>query len=136
MDMTTPSTPTATTSTATDSVARNRLPALQAPLKALGSLQSSEFKDFVGICTSRLTSRVLALPDRGEAHPCTISISGPGILHVLDGTLRIAKEGAAKEMQLSEGAFMLVKDSDRRLVAGRASRPSSVAVRFLWVEVR
>lgn len=110
-----------------------QLPALQAPLQAM------EASEFVGICTSRLRSRVLALPDRGDALPCTVGINGPGILHVLDGSLRIAKEGAAKEMQLSAGSFMLVKDSDKRLVApprtGRP-RPNTVGVRFLWVEVR
>mmetsp|Transcript_18741 Transcript_18741/g.38609 ORF Transcript_18741/g.38609 Transcript_18741/m.38609 type:complete len:447 (-) Transcript_18741:137-1477(-) len=111
-----------------------QLPALQAPLEAM------EASEFVGICTSRLRSRVLALPDRGDALPCTVGINGPGILHVLDGSLRIAKEGAAKETQLSAGSFLLVKDSDKRLVApprtGPRPRPNTVGVRFLWVEVR
>ena len=124
-----------TTSKASQAAPRRlQLPALQAPLQAL------EASEFVGICTSRLTSRVLALPDRPEAEPCTVSVQGPGILHVLDGSLRIAKEGAAREMQLSKGAFMLLKDSDKRLIApplsGRNSGRITLGVRVLFVEVR
>ena len=109
-----------------------QLPALQAPLTAL------EAGEFVGISTSRLTSRVVALPDRGRADPCTVTINGPGVLHVLDGSLRIAREGAAKEMELGEGAFMLVKGSDSKLVAPprRPSKQGAVGARFLWVEVQ
>ena len=112
-----------------------QLAALQPPLE---SMKASEYQ---GISTNLLKSKLFALPLLpSTVLPCTVVLSGVGIIHVLDGSLRFAKEGGREEEIIPAGATRIVRDPGPNLVApalcatNRAQEGVSGA-RFRWVEV-
>lgn len=111
------------------------IPALQP------ALDSFDAVELVGITSQYLISKVYALPlSRLKEAPCTVTLQGTGVIHVLDGTLRFGVEGAkaSKAEVVRAGGTMLVKGPGRKLVAPAyaASRGEhgSAGVRFRWVQ--
>lgn len=113
-----------------------QLPALQPPL------ESMEATEFVGISTKIFTSKLFALPLAPRTgSPCTVVLRGVGIIHVLDGSLRFAKEGDEGEEILPEGGTRLVKDAGPKLLAPaeratNAAEEGLAGVRFRWLECK
>lgn len=113
-----------------------QLPALQPPL------ESMEASEFVGISTKIFTSKLFALPFAPRTgSPCTVVLRGVGIIHVLDGSLRFAKEGDEGEEILPAGGTRLVKDAGPKLLAPaeratNAAEEGLAGVRFRWLECK
>ena len=109
-----------------------KLPAVQLPLPDI------EASEFAGISTARMTSKVYALPSQTSrsGQPCTVALCGPGLIHVLDGSLRYAKETEKKEKMADTGTTLLLKDADCHLLAPADRDGEGLGVRFFWVEVR
>eukprot|EP00438_Fugacium_kawagutii_P012069 Skav210673 [mRNA] locus=scaffold5572:12149:13141:- [translate_table: standard] len=114
-----------------------QLPALQPPL------ESMEASEFVGISTEIFTSKLFALPLAPRVgSPCTVVLRGVGIIHVLDGSLRFAKEGEEKKEEIvSAGGTRLVKDPGPKLLAPAEKATTRAeeglaGVRFRWLECK
>lgn len=113
-----------------------QLPALQPPL------ESMEASEFVGISTKIFTSKLFALPLAPRTgSSCTVVLRGVGIIHVLDGSLRFAKEGDEGEEILPAGGTRLVKDAGPKLLAPaeratKAAEEGLAGVRFRWLECK
>ena len=115
---------------------RLQLAALQPPLE---SMHASEYE---GISTNLLKSKFFALPLlSSKVSPRTVVLSGVGMIHVLDGSLRFAKEGGREEEIIPAGATFLVKDPGPNLLAPALcainhAQEGVAGVRFCWVEVK
>lgn len=115
---------------------RLQLAALQPPLE---SMHASEYE---GISTNLLKSKFFALPLlSSKVLPRTVVLSGVGMIHVLDGSLRFAKEGGREEEIIPAGATFLVKDPGPNLLAPalcatNRAHEGVAGVRFCWVEVK
>ena len=109
-----------------------KLTALQLPLPEI------EASEFAGISTKKMRSKIYALPLQPSptAGPCTIALCGPGLIHVLDGSLRFAKETEKKERMADAGTTILLKDTESHLLAPADIDGEGSGVRFFWVEVR
>lgn len=110
-----------------------RLPALQLPLSDI------EASEFAGITTKKMQSKVYQLPSQASSTtglPCTIELCGPGVIHVLEGSLRFAKETDKKEKMVDAGTTILLKDASSHLLAPADKDGESSGVRFFWVGIR
>jgi len=103
------------------------LPALQLPLPQI------EATEFPGISTAKMTSKVYALPLQ-KTTTRTLDLKGPGVIHVLDGCLRYAREGEKCEKLAKAGSTILLRSAESQLVAP-ADREGDRGVRFCWVAV-
>jgi len=110
-----------------------RLPAVQLPLSDI------EASEFAGITTKKMQSKVYQLPAARAGLPCTIELCGPGVIHVLEGSLRFAKETDKKEKMVDAGTTILLKDASSHLLAPADNFDigwNNAGVRFFWVGIR
>eukprot|EP00442_Polarella_glacialis_P058931 CAMPEP_0115103378 /NCGR_PEP_ID=MMETSP0227-20121206/34559_1 /TAXON_ID=89957 /ORGANISM="Polarella glacialis, Strain CCMP 1383" /LENGTH=463 /DNA_ID=CAMNT_0002499843 /DNA_START=59 /DNA_END=1450 /DNA_ORIENTATION=+ len=120
--------------------------ALQSPLQQPGKPSHTEF---VGLRSSAIASKVYSLPLKclSGGEPYTVMLRGCGVIYVLEGSLRYAREGSADEIVLHAGDTALLRGGARPVLAAPACDGSStsgaaadnakniVGARFRWIQV-
>eukprot|EP00448_Togula_jolla_P009596 CAMPEP_0170593424 /NCGR_PEP_ID=MMETSP0224-20130122/13441_1 /TAXON_ID=285029 /ORGANISM="Togula jolla, Strain CCCM 725" /LENGTH=462 /DNA_ID=CAMNT_0010917377 /DNA_START=93 /DNA_END=1481 /DNA_ORIENTATION=+ len=100
------------------------LPVLQVP--AVGSAEAGTL-EFVGLSVNSMESRILYLPaETPKSGPVSVVIprASGGVLHVLNGSVRLAREGAGvdQEMTMARGDTARLPRGPRRLLAASSGR--------------